>query len=59
MWMRSETLAEFLLSTDTSDSSYANLTSFLDVDAADLPLLLAVATTHTPQVAQRLGLVLA
>ncbi|XP_011500259.1 PREDICTED: folliculin-interacting protein 2 [Ceratosolen solmsi marchali] len=59
MWMRSETLAEFLLAADTSESSYTNLTSFLDVDAADLPLLLAVATTHTPQIAQRLGLTLA
>ena len=59
MWLRSETLAEFLLAADLDDASVGNLTGFLDLDAADLPLLLAVATTHSPQIAQRFGLSLA
>ncbi|XP_058801233.1 folliculin-interacting protein 1 isoform X2 [Phymastichus coffea] len=59
MWLRSETLAEFLLAADLADASVGNLTSFLDFDAADLPLLLAVATTHSPRIAQRFGLTLA
>ncbi|KAJ8669020.1 hypothetical protein QAD02_000279 [Eretmocerus hayati] len=59
MWLRSETLTEFLLVTDLSETNVENLTSYLDVDAADLPLLLAVATTHTPQIAQRFGISLA
>ncbi|XP_014220956.1 folliculin-interacting protein 2 isoform X2 [Trichogramma pretiosum] len=58
MWLRSETLAEFLLGADETDAKVENLTNFLDIDAADLPLLLAVATTHTPQIAQRFGLTL-
>ncbi|XP_003425934.1 folliculin-interacting protein 2 isoform X1 [Nasonia vitripennis] len=59
MWLRSETLAEYLLAANLDDASVGNLTSFLDVDAADLPLLLAVATTHSPQITQRFGLTLA
>ena len=58
MWLRSETLADFLLEANMKDVSVDNLTNFLDVDAADLPLLLAVATTHTPQISQRFALTL-
>ncbi|XP_066582829.1 folliculin-interacting protein 2 isoform X2 [Prorops nasuta] len=58
MFMRSEALAEMLMTSDVCDANIANVTSALDLDAADIPLLLAVATTHSPQVAQRFGLTL-
>lgn len=56
MWLRSEALAEMLMTTDVCKISLTNLTSALDLDAADIPLLLAVAQTHSPQLAQRIGL---
>ncbi|XP_017884959.1 folliculin-interacting protein 2 [Ceratina calcarata] len=56
MWLKSEALAEILLTTDVFDANVANLTNALDLDAADIPLLLAVATSHTPEIAQRFGL---
>lgn len=59
MWLRSETLAEMLLTVDPYDIKVNNLTNSLDMDAADLPLLLAVATTHSPQITQKFGLTLA
>lgn len=58
MWLKSEALAEMLLTTEICDASIANLTYALDLDAADVPLLLAVATSHTPEIAQRFGLTL-
>ncbi|XP_034943842.1 folliculin-interacting protein 1 [Chelonus insularis] len=58
IWLRSETLAKMLMSVDVCEMSLANLTSTLDLDAADIPLLLAVATTHSPQIAQRFGFTL-
>lgn len=50
----SKTLADMLMSTDFCD--IATLTKSLNIDINDVPLLLAVATTHTPQVATRYGL---
>ncbi|XP_003702849.1 folliculin-interacting protein 2 isoform X1 [Megachile rotundata] len=58
MWLKSEALAEVLLATEVCDASIANLTNVLDLDAADIPLLLAVATSHSPEIAQRFGLTL-
>lgn len=43
-----------LMSTDFCD--IATLTKSLNIDANDVPLLLAVAATHTPQVATRYGI---
>ncbi|KAF7994446.1 hypothetical protein HCN44_003918 [Aphidius gifuensis] len=56
MWLRSEALAEFLMTIDVCDVNLNNLTSSLDLDAADVPLLLAIATTHSPQITQKFGL---
>ncbi|XP_047343088.1 folliculin-interacting protein 2 isoform X2 [Vespa velutina] len=58
MWLRSEALAEMLMAADVCDVSVTALTNALDLDAADIPLLLAVATTHSPEIAQRFGLTL-
>ncbi|XP_076753461.1 folliculin-interacting protein 1 isoform X1 [Xylocopa sonorina] len=58
MWLKSETLAEMLLATEACDASVENLTNALDLDAADIPLLLAVATSHSPEIAQKFGLTL-
>ncbi|XP_043258169.1 folliculin-interacting protein 2 [Colletes gigas] len=58
MWLKSEALAEMLMVTELCDASVANLTHALDLDAADIPLLLAVATSHSPEIAQRFGLTL-
>ncbi|XP_066991475.2 folliculin-interacting protein 2 [Anabrus simplex] len=52
--LRSQALAELLLTTEFCD--LASLTSFLGLEANDVPLLLAVASTHTPQVTQHYGL---
>ncbi|KAL6261448.1 hypothetical protein P5V15_006540 [Pogonomyrmex californicus] len=58
LWLRSEALAEMMMSVEESDVNVNNLTNALDLDAADIPLLLAVATTHSPEIAQRFGLTL-
>ena len=58
MWLKSEALAEMLLATEVCDASVANLTNALDLDVADIPLLLAVATSHSPEIAQKFGLTL-
>ncbi|XP_033187275.1 folliculin-interacting protein 1 [Bombus vancouverensis nearcticus] len=58
MWLKSETLAEMLLATEVCDANVASLTHALDLDAADIPLLLAVATSHSPEIGQRFGLTL-
>ncbi|XP_045492883.1 folliculin-interacting protein 2 isoform X1 [Colias croceus] len=50
----SKTLADMLMSTDFCDIT--TLTKSLNIDVNDVPLLLAVATTHTPQVAARYGI---
>ncbi|XP_012540065.2 folliculin-interacting protein 1 isoform X2 [Monomorium pharaonis] len=58
LWLRSEVLAEMMMSMEESDANVNSLTNALDLDAADIPLLLAVATTHSPEIAQRFGLTL-
>jgi len=58
LWLRSEVLAEMMMSMEESDANVNNITNALDLDAADIPLLLAVATTHSPEIAQRFGLTL-
>ncbi|XP_069354807.1 folliculin-interacting protein 2 isoform X2 [Maniola hyperantus] len=50
----SKTLADMLMSTDFCD--IATLTQALNIDVNDVPLLLAIATTHTPQVTRRYGI---
>lgn len=59
MLLQGEALAELLMEMDLCEAGIANVSDALDLDAADIPLLLAVATTHSPQVAQRFGLSLA
>ncbi|KAK3930070.1 Folliculin-interacting protein 2 [Frankliniella fusca] len=54
--VRSQALSELLLSTQFCDMD--NLTSSLSLEPNDVPLLLAVASTHTPEVTQRYGLAL-
>lgn len=58
LWLRSETLAEMMMAMEECDANVNNLTSALDLDAADIPLLLAVATVHSPEITQRFGLTL-
>ncbi|XP_068630181.1 folliculin-interacting protein 1 isoform X2 [Battus philenor] len=50
----SKTLADLLMTTDFCD--IATLTKCLNIDVNDVPLLLAVASTHTPQLATRYGI---
>ncbi|XP_054264166.1 folliculin-interacting protein 2 [Macrosteles quadrilineatus] len=52
--VRSQALAELLLSAEFLDM--ASLTATLDLDANDVPLLLSVASAHTPSVTQKYGL---
>ncbi|KAF4516820.1 hypothetical protein B566_EDAN006214 [Ephemera danica] len=52
--LHSHALAQLLLATDCCEMD--QLTSSLNLEANDVPLLLAVASTHTPQVTQRYGL---
>jgi hypothetical protein len=54
LFLRSQALAELLLTTEFCDMEL--LTTSLDLDANDVPFLLAVASTHTPQVTERYGL---
>ncbi|KAL6423569.1 hypothetical protein ACFW04_010245 [Cataglyphis niger] len=58
LWLRSEALAEMMMTVEVCDANVNNLTSALDLDAADIPLLLAVATTHSPEITQRFGFTL-
>jgi len=51
-------LAEMMMSMEESDANVNSLMNALDLDAADIPLLLAVATTHSPEITQRFGLTL-
>lgn len=59
MWLRSKALTEMLMGAELEDVSVDSLTDALDLDAADIPVLLAVAATHSPMVARRFGLSLA
>ncbi|XP_069674233.1 folliculin-interacting protein 2 [Periplaneta americana] len=54
LFLRSQALAELLLTTEFCDMEL--LTTSLDLDANDVPLLLAIASTHSPQVTERYGL---
>lgn len=54
MYLRSETLASFLLATEFC--SLSSITSALDLSANDVPLLLSVASIHSPQVTKKYGL---
>ncbi|XP_059613568.1 folliculin-interacting protein 1 isoform X3 [Phlebotomus argentipes] len=53
MYMHSETLAAFLLATDFC--SMSSVTKALNLAADDVPLLMSVATVHSPQVAKKYG----
>lgn len=53
IYMKSFGLSELLLSTDFCDMNY--LTQTLNLHPNDVPLLLAIASTHTPQVVQKYG----
>ena len=55
VYLQSCILAEFLLSQD-GFHSLQTISSVLDVDPCDVPLLLSVAATHTPSVGQKYGL---
>lgn len=52
--IRSKGLAQLLLTSEFC--SMEILTSTLDLEVDDVPLLMAVASTHTPQVTQKYGL---
>lgn len=54
LYLLSESLATFLLSTEFC--SLDDLTKVLDVSANDVPMLLSVASTHSPQVTRKCGL---
>lgn len=53
MWFRSEALTEYLMAAESQNSSIYQLTKTLNLDEADLPLLMAVAATHSPHVVHR------
>ncbi|XP_055688708.1 folliculin-interacting protein 1 isoform X3 [Lutzomyia longipalpis] len=53
IFMHSETLAAFLLATDFC--SMSSVTKALNLSADDVPLLMSVATVHSPQVAKKCG----
>ena len=55
LYLQSCILAELLLSQD-SFHSLQTISSTLDLDPCDVPLLLAVAATHTPAVGHKYGL---
>lgn len=50
----SQSLAELLLATEFCSMDL--LTSVLQLEINDVPLLMAVASTHSPQLAQKYGL---
>lgn len=53
LYLHSETLAAFLLATEFC--SLNTVTSALNLSANDVPLLLAVASIHSPQVTKKYG----
>lgn len=53
MYLRSETLASFLLATEFC--SLNSVTAALNLSANDVPLLLSVASIHSPQVTKKYG----
>lgn len=52
--MRSKALAHLLLATEFCTMEF--LTSTLQLEVNDVPLLMAVASTHTPEVTEKYGL---
>lgn len=52
--IRSKALAQLLLASEFCNMEL--LISTLDLEVNDVPLLLAIASTHTPQVTQKYGL---
>lgn len=52
--LRSKALAQLLLATEFC--SMELLTSTLQLEINDVPLLMAIASTHTPQIMQKYGL---
>lgn len=54
MYIHSEALAEFLLSTEFC--SLNTVTSTLDISENDVPLLLSVASIHSPHVSRKYGI---
>lgn len=55
LYLQSCILAEYLLSAEDF-INLQSIASVLDLDPCDIPLLLAVASTHTPLVGQKYGL---
>lgn len=53
LYLQSETLAAFLLATEFC--SLSTVTSALNLSANDVPLLLSVASVHSPQVTKKYG----
>ena len=54
IYLQSETLASFLLATEFCSLNL--LTTALELTENDIPLLLAVASVHSPQVTKRYGI---
>lgn len=54
MYLQSETLAAFLLATEFC--SLNTVTTALNLSANDVPLLLSVASIHSPQVTKKYGI---
>lgn len=54
MCLQSKALAQLLLNTEFC--SMEALTSAMQLEVNDIPLLMAVASTHTPQVTHKYGL---
>lgn len=54
LYLQSEVLATFLLATEFC--SLNNVTSALNLSVNDVPLLLSVASIHSPQVTKKYGL---
>ncbi|CAG0889594.1 unnamed protein product [Darwinula stevensoni] len=54
IYLRSRTLADYLLADKFSDMG--RVTRMLKVEVADVPLLLAAASTHSPQVTRMYGI---
>lgn len=53
-YLQSETIASFLLATDFC--TIGSVCSALDITANDMPLLISVASIHTPEVTKRYGI---
>jgi hypothetical protein len=54
MYLHSETLASFLM--ETEFCSLNTLTNTLNLSVNDIPLLLSIASIHSPQVARKYGI---